>query len=114
MNVKPVDAFIYHYGWVKEPKAMQAKQENFNKLWHDDQWMESHVVKADEFDYSIVDELTYFKDTHPKVMQKRIDQRNWKFEHELSMNKTSVKNRFKKFMQKHLGISLGYKNYRVI
>ena len=26
LNVIPIEAFIYHYGWVKQPKAMQAKQ----------------------------------------------------------------------------------------
>jgi len=31
LRVKPIDASMYHYGWVKEPGAMQKKQENFNK-----------------------------------------------------------------------------------
>ena len=37
---------MYHYGWVKEPAAMQRKQENFSKLWHNDQWVDKNVVKA--------------------------------------------------------------------
>ena len=44
LRVKLIDAFIYHYGYVREPKAMQGKQRSFNKYWHDDQWVEKHVT----------------------------------------------------------------------
>ena len=33
LNVVPIKATVNHYGWVKEPKAMQKKQESFHKLW---------------------------------------------------------------------------------
>ena len=36
LNVKPIDAFIYHYGWVREPHAMQAKFNSFGSLWNGD------------------------------------------------------------------------------
>jgi hypothetical protein len=114
LNVKPIDAYIYHYGWVKEPKAMQAKQENFHKLWHDDQWLENNLIKADEFDYSGIDELSLFNGTHPKVMYNRIFEKNWKFEHDISMNRVSLKSQLKKMVQKRIGLNLGYKNYRLI
>jgi len=39
LNVKPVDAFIYHYGWVKSPQKTAGKQKNFHKHWHDDDWL---------------------------------------------------------------------------
>ena len=29
---KPINAQIYHYGWVRDPRFQQAKQESFNKL----------------------------------------------------------------------------------
>ena len=31
LQVKLIDAYVYHYGWVKEPKAMQEKQKTFQK-----------------------------------------------------------------------------------
>ena len=68
LNVVPIDAYVYHYGWVKAPQAMQKKQENFNKYWHDDQWVEENVVKAEEFDYAgHVRQLDKFTGTHPQV-----------------------------------------------
>ena len=112
LRVQPVDAFVYHYGWVKEPKAMQQKQENFNKYWHNDEWISNNILAADEFDYSRdMRKLTPFIDQHPEVMKKRISKKNWKFNHDISFNKTSLKDQFKKIMNKYLGIDLGYKNY---
>jgi hypothetical protein len=114
LMVKPVDAYIYHYGWVKDPRSMQAKQQDFNKLWHSDEWVEKNVVKSEAFDYSVVDALEVFKGNHPKIMQSRINSTNWKFDHDLSMNRLKLKDRFKKMMMQNFGVEIGYKNYRII
>ncbi len=113
LNVKPINAYMYHYGWVKDPRVMQQKQENFNKYWHDDQWMDENIAKVEEFDYANIDQLQHFTGTHPKVMQKRIATKNWKFDFDLSMNKISRKEKIKRFLSK-LGIETGYRNYRII
>src|SRR5689334_14313339 len=57
LRVKQIPAEIYHYGWVKPPKAQQAKQKSFHRLWHDDHWVEKNVRKAEEFDYTQIDSL---------------------------------------------------------
>src|SRR6478735_5570335 len=33
LNVKLINAFIYHYGWVKSPQAQKAKRDNFGNYW---------------------------------------------------------------------------------
>lgn len=114
LNVKAIDAYVYHYGWVKDPRAMQRKQEDFNKLWHDQEWIDKHVLKAESFDYSNIDALEKFKGTHPLVMQDRIQQTNWEFEFDMSFNRLSLKNRIKIFLKQYLSIDLGYKNYKRI
>lgn len=114
LNVKPVDAYVYHYGWVKEPAAMQRKQENFNKLWHSDNWVDKNVVKSNEFDYSGIDALELFRGTHPQVMLVRIAKKNWKFDYDLSFSNLSMKDHFKKWLRKYTGIEIGYKNYKRI
>ena len=111
LNVKPANACIYHYGWVKDPSAMQRKQENFHKLWHPDTWLEKNVVKANEFDYSGIDALKLFDRTHPAVMLERIQKKNWKFDFDIAFSNLSLKDRFKIFLRKYLGIEIGYKNY---
>jgi hypothetical protein len=116
LKVVPIEASIYHYGWVKEPEAMQRKQENFNKYWHDDQWIDDNVAKADEFDYANhVRELNRFTDEHPEVMKKRIEEKNWKFEYDISINnKKSGKDKMKSFLKKYVGIDTSYRNYEVV
>lgn len=112
LTVAAVDAYIYHYGWVKEPKAMQNKQESFNKLWHDDEWVEKNVRKAEQFDYvTNIDALQTFSGTHPKVMEERIERKNWKFDYDLSFNKLTFKQRLKNFVQDKLGYNLSYQNF---
>jgi hypothetical protein len=114
LRVKPLDAYMYHYGWVKDPRAMQKKQENFHKHWHDDHWIEQNVVKASEYDYSNIDALEKFEGTHPAVMKERLRRMNWDFEFDMSNNRTTPKDQLKLFLKHKLGIDTGYKNYRII
>jgi hypothetical protein len=112
LSVVPIDAWMFHYGWVKDPRAMQQKQETFHKLWHDDKWVDENVVKALEFDYlANIDQLEFYKETHPKVMQERIAATNWKFEYDISFNRKTVKQKLKEFSRNYLGLDFGYKNY---
>lgn len=114
LNVKPIEAYIYHYGWVKDPRAMQRKQEEFHKLWHNQDWIDKNVVKTEEFDYSKIDSLAKFTGTHPKVMLQRIANKNWQFEFDLKYNKTKTKDKFKQLALKLFGWEIGYKNYKKI
>ena len=115
LNVKVIDAHVYHYGWVKPPKAQQAKQENFHKMWHDDAWMKKNIAAVDEFDYTKIDSLAEFKDTHPKVMQDRVARQNWDFKFDPSKIKLSLKNKILMFIEKNTGWRPGeYKNYKVL
>jgi hypothetical protein len=115
LKVKLVDASMYHYGWVREPKAMQRKQKAFNELYHDDQWIEENVAKSEEFNYSQIDSLELFKGTHPKIMEERIRRLNWKFDHDLSKNRLSPRERLKRFLSIFIGRRLGeYKNYSLV
>lgn len=115
LKVKHIDAAIYHYGWVKEPKAMQGKHLSFNKYWHDDQWIKEHVIEAEEFDYSRIDSLSRFGGTHPEVMKARIAAMNWKFSRDMSANRMDTKSRMKMLVEKYTGWRPGeYRNYRIV
>ncbi|HEV7230641.1 MAG TPA: glycosyltransferase family 2 protein [Bacteroidia bacterium] len=116
LNVMPVSASVYHYGWVKPPELQQAKQESFHKMWHDDEWMKKNIPVTDRFDYSQIDSLERFRGSHPAVMQQRIRQRNWEFSYDPSQKKFgSLKARVLYFIQKKTGWKIGeYKNYRII
>lgn len=114
LRVKPLDAYIYHYGWVKPPSVMQQKQEQFHKLWHDDNWVAQNVAKGD-YDYlKNIDALKHFEGTHPKVIQELIARKNWQFDYDIAYNKLSLRKRLKKFSREHLGLDFSYKNYKVL
>ena len=116
LNVKPVDAFIYHYGWVKDPIIQQEKQKTFHGLWHDESAIEKYVNKTQgKFDYSGIDSLEKFNETHPEVMLSRVENQDWDFEFDTGKVKMSVKNKLKRMVVKLTGYQPGeYKNYRVI
>lgn len=112
LHVKPINAYIYHYGWVKPPDAQQAKQKSFNKLWHDDEWLKKNISNSDFFDYSQIDSLAHFTGEHPKVMQDRIKAINWKFSFDPTQKKLSLKNYLLYQIEKLTGWRIGeYKNY---
>ena len=111
LHVKPIDAAIYHYGWVKNPYLMNAKQSNFQSLYS-----EKITLKADElYDYSSVKSLTLFNGTHPQVMQSRINKQDWDFQFDIKKKNFSFKDRLLYFIEKKTGKRLfDYKNYRII
>ncbi|HXB39024.1 MAG TPA: glycosyltransferase family 2 protein [Bacteroidia bacterium] len=115
LKVKAIDASIFHYGWVKPPKAQQEKQKSFHKMWHADKAAEKMAGVADEFDYSQIDSLVQFNSTHPSVMQKRIAATNWQFSFDTSKIKLSPKDKFLMQIEKSTGWLPGeYRNFEVI
>lgn len=115
LRVKKIRAFIYHYGWVKAPKAQQAKQNDFHKMWHDDSWVEKNIPAVEEFDYNNIDLLEAYKGTHPKVFGDRIRHARWTFKYDPSKVNTSLKYRFLFLMEKLTGWRIGEnRNYREI
>ena len=114
LKVAKANARVFHYGWVKNPVAMQRKQEDFNKLWHNDAWVEKHVKIATSFDYEHhVHELARFEGTHPKWIAERIAQRNWTFNADISIKKRTLKNKIKNIL-KIVGLNTDYINYTLI
>lgn len=115
LRVVKINAFIYHYGWVKSPKAQQAKQENFHKMWHDDEWMKRNIPKTEEFDYSTIDFLEVYNGTHPAVYKNRIDNMPQRFVYDKSKVKIGFKNQFLYFVEKLTGWRPGEnKNYTIL
>lgn len=115
LKVKPVNACIYHYGWVKDPRFQQAKQENFHRMWHDDTWVKEHVAEASAYDYSMIDSLKKFEGSHPAVMQQRLQRMNWEFHWDVSRKKFRLKDWLLYKVEQLTGVRLfEYKNYEVI
>ncbi|MBM4161607.1 MAG: glycosyltransferase family 2 protein [Ignavibacteria bacterium] len=115
LRVKPIDAAIYHYGWVKPPEIQMAKQRSFNRLWHSDRWVERKLGLNSSYDYHGGTHLERFKGTHPAVMQERIRSADWPFEYDPSKVRLPVKDAILEWIEAKSGIRLGeYRNYELI
>ncbi len=115
LNVKAVDACIYHYGWVRPPQVMMEKVKEFHRWWHSDDWIKNEVGTRNEFDYSGIDILSKFSETHPAVMKSILEKMNWDFVPDISKIKHSVKSDLLNLVESKTGWRVGEnKNYRLI
>jgi hypothetical protein len=117
LRVKPVDAFVYHYGWVRHPGSQLRKINDFHRLWtlSDEPLLKLSTGEGGQFDYSGIDSLQRFEGPHPQVMLDRIAAKNWTIELDTHWKNFSVKQRVLYWIERKFGKRLfEYKNYRII
>lgn len=115
LPVKLIDAYVYHYGWVKDPYKMKQKMYNAGKLWHSDEEMNTFLKSSDFFDYNDFDSLKKFDGKHPKVMEERLGKKNWEVNLDIYKKKFSFKNRFLYWIEKKTGKRLfSFRNYKIV
>ncbi len=115
LQVAPAHAHVHHYGWVKHPKLQKVKNSEYQRYWHNDQWLDKHIPEGEDFDYGEIDSLKRFQGAHPQVFQDRMERMNWTFEHDISVSRLKVKDRFKLLALRLFGFIPGeYKNYKLI
>lgn len=49
--VKPIDAYIYHYGWVKNPYKQNEKLRSSTQLYHENIDIDEMIKQGQLFDY---------------------------------------------------------------
>ncbi|MEO7263478.1 MAG: glycosyltransferase family 2 protein [Ferruginibacter sp.] len=115
LRVKPVNAYIHHYGWVQNPHIMKAKQAYKEKLYRSGEYDEASIVAPENYALTLVNALKKFTSTHPVVMQERIKKLNWDFKYSESNNKITLKDKCKNLLEKITGRRFfDYKNYKII
>ena len=119
LKVKLIDAYIYHYGWVRNPLIMKEKTRDFGKLWNggkDDELWIRELDKKEGFDYSNIDSVTLFEETHPVVMKELVEKENWNFNTDIKKkNFKNVKHRLFYFFWRKFGWRpFEYRNYKRI
>lgn len=78
IQVAKVDAYIYHYGWVRPPEYMQSKKKEMDGAFKDEKTMdEIYKNQKNYFDYGPLKHLPLFKGTHPKVMKEKMKDFHW-------------------------------------
>lgn len=117
LRVKPLNAWMHHYGWVRPPEVMWAKQRNLSSYYDGEEALRHNPerVYSGQLDYSQIDALELFKGTHPKVMQERIRQINWTFDYDVTYNQLNWKDKAKNLIEKITGKRpFDFNNYKVI
>nr|WP_214448931.1 glycosyltransferase family 2 protein [Flavihumibacter rivuli] len=114
VQVKQIDAYIYHYGWVKSPEQMKEKIRNAtSNYWTE--YQDKPVSPVDLFDVNDYDSLVKFTGTHPSVMKERLEHKSWTIELDTTRKKFSLKDRILYWFEKTTGIRpFDFKNYKVI
>jgi len=112
---KLIDASIYHYGWVKNPKLMDHKLRNLSKNWMGKE-MKKRIDSIDGvFNYDEYDSMEVFKGTHPIVMQKRISEKNWHVEIDVTLKRFTFKKWVMYVLEKITGKRLfSFRNFEII
>lgn len=113
LKVKLIDAFIYHYGWVKSLQTMRNKVEYLNRFWSSDEEMEAIRKEVETFTYeNHADVLARFTGTHPAVMTGRVSQNNFPFQVDNTLKNRSLKARLLGAIERATGWRIGeYRNY---
>ena len=116
LQVKLINASIFHYGWAREPEALQGKEKSKVRFYHNDNWISQNFSRSDKYEYdSMPEPIRKFNDTHPQVMLERVKRKNWLFNPNLSLKYSSFKDKFKRVMGNLTGWYPGeYKNYKRI
>jgi hypothetical protein len=115
LPVKEIDAYVYHYGWVKSPKKMREKQKQAARYWNTDDELKPFIESSDVFNFDDFDSLQKFTGTHPAVMQKRVAEMTWQVDIDPSKKQFSFKDRILHYIELKTGKRLfDFKNYRKI
>jgi hypothetical protein len=115
---KLINAWVYHYGWVKSPAQMKKKMKDAAKYWISrPEELNAFMTSEDVFNFDDFDSIKKFTGVHPACMQKRVQEQkqNWHVELDTTKKKLSFKNRFLYMIEKLTGIRLfSFKNYKII
>lgn len=118
LRVKPLNAYIYHYGWVQDPRVIKAKFITKDKIYHGHQGAElsaEELIVPEDYATTLVNALQKFKGTHPAVMQQRIQSADWIFNYQKVKGKLRFKDHFKNWIEKLTGKRpFDYQNYKAI
>ena len=115
LKVKLIDAFIYHYGWVKSPNQMMKKIAEVRKFWHPDEELAGIKDNSEDFDYTSIDSITTFEGTHPEVYVDRVNNTHWNVVFDISKKKFKLKDQILYKFEKLTGVRLfDYQNYKII
>jgi hypothetical protein len=127
LNVAVVNAYVFHYGWVRPPRLMINKKKALDTVHKGARRVEEMYKNvSNEFDFGSLQNFGIHNGTHPKVMGEMIKKLDWQDKLQFS-GKPNPNRQLHKHEQlkyriltcieqhlmrgKHIG---GFKNYKLI
>ena len=113
LNIKLLNARIFHYSYCRDPYLLTGKVKRFSSYYQDGVDLnESRVA----FDFNTVaDILAPFNESHPATMNKTIAAQGWIFKHNPEHIALSPRRLFLHRIEQVIGWRIGeYKNYKII
>jgi hypothetical protein len=96
LKVVSIDAYVYHYGWVRPPKFMQKKKISLDTIHKGEERVKKmYAEKPKVFNYGPLGRVPEFKGTHPAVMSDMIKKFSWS--EELNYNRSENDTNREKF-----------------
>lgn len=108
-KAKIIDAYCYHYGWVRTEEEMNLKSSKVQKYWD---------KVPTKIDYSQMDQsiIKKFEGTHPKVVKSWLpkDSGLYRADENYQLTIKQKKHQFMIKIEKLLGLELSKKHYQLI
>ncbi|MDB5246300.1 MAG: hypothetical protein JWQ40_694 [Segetibacter sp.] len=111
LNVKKINAPVFHYNGVRPDKIQKRKMHTFDFLHN----AQSAEEAYEQFDYNNIDRVEEFKGSHPAVMKEKVDSQDWQFTFDPKKSVWRTKDKIMQPIEDLLGFKIGeYKNYKLI
>jgi glycosyltransferase involved in cell wall biosynthesis len=122
LKVVAIPAYVFHYGWVRNPIKMRIKQNRMVETWDPNRL----VIVEKSIDYGPLSRIPLFTGSHPLVMQEKISSMNWQdsLQYTGKIMPGRPKNKHEKFryrIKSWIEINLlggweigGFKNYKIV
>ncbi|HEU5054443.1 MAG TPA: glycosyltransferase family 2 protein [Hanamia sp.] len=126
LNVIELDAYIFHYGFVRPPYLMQKKRKNHNTNYlGQSSTDQSFKNEAEVFEYGDLSKLKTYKESYPAAMSDFIKKFNWKDQLRYKKGKEKLKKqKHEKLKYRFLTLFehtflngrllFGFKNYKLL
>jgi len=116
LNVKWIDAKIFHYSYCRNPDLLLGKVKRFSSYYQSEEKTIEQYKSYETFDFSsVADILAPFNEPHPAAMRETIAAQDWVFRHNPNKIDLSPRRMFLHRIEMITGWRIGeYKNYKIL
>lgn len=116
LNVKLLNARIFHYSYCRNPDLLLGKVKRFSSYYQPEEKTTEQYASFQTFDFeTVADILAPFNESHPATMKDTIAEQDWVFKHNPNKIDLSPRRMMLHRIEMVTGWRIGeYKNYKLI